>query len=520
MSTIPASTAPISRMGGTGSGKRLTVWSSPFVRIALLIFCLCVGVAALFFGREWRATKALAAERLRGQQSGLPTNNAQYETWLAKGTHREGTEAWLEIFQLADETLFGLQSFTNLPILGDTGGLPFTPVPPGDPWPEEPVVAGVLNWLEPLFEKMDQAEQYPVPVWLPRSSDKLMMGGNLYYQDPRMFWRLVNLLRLDVEHALYHRDAERVLAGLNRFHVFTKAIDYETMAFRRTVSNLKMLQLQLIGKSLSYDLWSKDQMAQLREQLSDPVANINPLLNEILVLRSYALNEDLPLKLGGLPSDRMVVVQRYNQWLDQLDSSLLNNISVVGRWVRPLDTLGSNKKSRKTQSAYEEETRLWSFSQQVKIQMCQEDYRRFIKTAIAIKHYQFEKGQWPESLDQLDDVGLEVRDYTTVKGQRFGYSPPGNAGAVSADDLPQRGASTDLQSGNLAGTDRGDRDQESEVAWLWSYLPWEVEMRDKLKSNQISRTPNIGTWNPQIPKARPEESKDYGGYEPPPLPIR
>lgn len=50
-----------------------------------------------------------------------------------------------------------------------------------------------------------------------------------------------------------------------------------------------------------------------------------------------------------------------------------------------------------------------------------ENQRRRTATALAIKQYQLEKGQWPSGLDSLNKVGLLPGDFTMVQGHRLGF---------------------------------------------------------------------------------------------------
>lgn len=54
-----------------------------------------------------------------------------------------------------------------------------------------------------------------------------------------------------------------------------------------------------------------------------------------------------------------------------------------------------------------------------------EHTRRWTLTAVALRHYHQQNGNWPKKLSDLSTVGLVFDDYSNLNGEMFGYEVDG-----------------------------------------------------------------------------------------------
>jgi len=242
----------------------------PFVRrrwlLLLVLLPLALGaiaIAVLGF-TEYRSARAVTAEIARLQAAGEPVDNESLARWFQANTSQAGTAAWREILVAVEHVSSG-EAVNSFPFIG-TGELPKDLVPGGD-WPDEPRIAEFLQEVRPLIAQIERAGQYPTPVWQPIVFDSFAT----LLPELQASRAIVRLLRLEVEHALYHRDTERALRGLaameNRAAAF--AWDFCMVPDLFGIA-LRTVHRDAIRQSLAETAWEPSQLDQLLAQVAAP----------------------------------------------------------------------------------------------------------------------------------------------------------------------------------------------------------------------------------------------------------
>lgn len=365
--------------------------------------------------REIQASDRVAAELARIETAGQPTGNASLARWFSQHTHREGTTAWSEILALAVRPWGGPSE--QLPYVGPAAEP--RQLDPQQPWPEQQVVGEYLRWMRPVIEQIHQANEYPVPVWQP-----VQFRGYLTQLEELHSARgVIRLLCLDVEHALYQGDSTRALRSLAAMRRTADAFDWQFAVVADLVPlTYRKIHQAMVRRSLSVDHWKDEQLRALAEQLAQPrelpqrwqrvVAGERAFASAAGAEQQYWLDENqtwIVSLLMRIPSGRESILMSYRR-LESLGDSGVEAL-VEHDWNALYGDLRHSPWS----------ILMPSFTSYARAIEREEDSRRFALTAVAIKRFQRHSGHWPEHLSQLQQVGLDSADWTTVSGGRFGY---------------------------------------------------------------------------------------------------
>ncbi|MCL4207342.1 MAG: hypothetical protein KJ000_33080 [Pirellulaceae bacterium] len=410
--------------------------------LVLLLLPVALGaivVAVLAIG-EYRSSRAVAADVVRLRDAGEPVDNESMARWFMANTSQEGTAAWREIL-VAVEQVSSSQTVSSFPIMG-TGKFPDDLVPGGD-WPDEPQIAEFLREVQPLIAQIEQAAQYPTPVWQPIAFDSF----STLLPEIQTSRSVIRLLSLEVRHALYHRDTERAMRGLAAMQAATEAFDWDfCMVVELVGIALRNIHRDAIRQSLKDTAWEPEQLDQLLAQVAQPRDVATHWRHNVTGERAMALalfqgtreRQRAMLDDGqtGFPSLLMLIPSGIKRYLERLAAmQRLGDAGVLGLAARAEaseNDLGLADKRRLDDiltalllpavhgiaRAYERD----------------ELDRRLARTALGIKRYQLAEGRWPEKLSDLTAVGLEARDWTALQAGPFGYLIEADGAVVWAYD--------------------------------------------------------------------------------------
>lgn len=422
-------------------------------------------VAGLFYGyREWSAAQYLRAQRAEWSQSGIPFNNVSLKEWYTKRTHSEGTEDWLEVLQLC-KWGSGASSTDRLPYLGYEGKTLLSLIPDGD-WPEEPLVASFLKEMEPVLQALEEASVHPTPVRFPIIFNGV--GTNLdYLQDSRNVLRLLNL---DFDYAYYHQDTKRALRDLELMLATIRAFDSrETLVSELINVALRGIRTGAIRRSLKNSIWTDDELATLRKSIENP----EPLgerwkdvligeravgLSAIESLRNNA-NEELDSgrtgRLFPLTSSGERIFLDYYQRVMNLPSSDLKTWQASAGIETLLDA------ARGSSSMVWIGMILPAVQAAIAAEIRSEVDRRWTQTAIVLRQYKNQKGEWPSRLRDLETLGLSLDDYSTAHGEVFGYEVVGQTAYLWTADPRNWHLQQNISPTRPSEADYADRFRES-----------------------------------------------------------
>ncbi len=293
---------------------------------------------------------------------------------------------------------------------------------------DRPLTAARQKLLEPKTPDSDQ------PVWLPLGSGlgtrwQPSWSNSLVGQDIREF-------QADIAHAR-NEDAIKVLQRLRK-----TVSQLEPIARYQSVSQDTPQDVySLIRASLAVADWDADQLTQLRDmvQSKPDYAKLHKQMMEHTIATSLDLlgvETDAPFKarVGRNQSQSIVVPpQTVLQWLRYMQKgksdaqpgtlAMLTDYQWAwGHYPRWAETeavslttfpLATGTKFMNTAGA---ETG-WLISGYARY----ETDRRWTLTALAIKQYKLEHGQWPAELSDLSQVGLNRSDWEIMPNVPFGY---------------------------------------------------------------------------------------------------
>lgn len=384
----------------------------------LLVVAIALGI------NEWRAASRVKAELARIEAAGYPIDDASMSRWFLAHASQDGTAKWRQLLSLvtAGSSSFQLE---QLPYLGNA------PIPaeiePGGLWESEPAVADYLQWMRPAINDLHAATEYPTPVWQPIE----FRGFGTLLEELQNSRSLERLLRLEVEHALYHGESERALRSLQTMQGVAAAFDWQICMIADLINIAHYeSQYQMIQRSLGLSLWSEEQLQLLQDQVSTPRDVPRRWANVIAGERAMMLSALTPQLLAQDNSHGL----RRLEWLWRVPSlqettiAAYYGLEVIG--VPGLDGLA--ERAGALEHAWVDAGPRSIFPVFVNFFLPgvrgyataierEEMSRRLTLTAIAIKRFQLSTGRWPDRLAQLEQVGLEPDDWHPVSAGAFGY---------------------------------------------------------------------------------------------------
>jgi hypothetical protein len=419
--------------------------------VSLPIVLGATAVGGLVLG-EYRSAREVSAEIARLRAAGEPVDSETQARWFHASSSREGTTAWREILVAVEQVSSG-DTGNSFPILG-TGKLPENLAPGGD-WPDEPRIAEFLREVRPLIGQIEQASRHPNPVWQPIA----FSGFSTPLPEIQASRAVIRLLQLEVQHALYHRDAERALRGLAAMRTTAAAFDWDFCAVADLVGiALRGIHRDAIRQSLAETNWEPAQLDQLLAQVEyrrDVAARWHRVFagERALVLTCLQLSrEDLERMLSqenvGYPAALSLIPSGTKKYLDCMAAiQQLGAEGVLGMATRAEEL----EKELYPPDVPRLRGTLASLFLAPAIDMAAAYERdelacRLTRTALGVKRYRLSEGRWPVRLSDLAAVGLEPMDWTALQAGPFGYKIAGEEAVVWAYDAHDSGSPSRIRS--------------------------------------------------------------------------
>ncbi|MCO6457849.1 MAG: hypothetical protein J5I93_21295 [Pirellulaceae bacterium] len=403
--------------------------------VPLILIAVWLLVAAV---QQQQAAASVRAELERLRAAGRPVDNGSLQRWFAQHASREGTRSWHELLRLVAAAPARPGSPSDLPYLGNAQ--PPAEITPDGAWDDEPAVAEFLLAMRPVIQQMHAAGQHPAPVWQPVE----FRGYETLLEELQNSRQVVRLLQLEVEHAVYRRDAERAYRALRTMEQAAAQFDWQFCIVGELVQiALRDTHRTMILRCLAVDIWDPEQLRGMAEQVGPPRelatrwANVlngeRALLLSSLEDSKFWLTDESPSALNHwvlrLPSTRNQLLEQFRA----LDGLAAEDPATLARradqWERDLARESGARRSLLRLPERLELHLLPAISGLAGALERDETSRRFTLTALAIKQYEMSAGDWPEQLEQIDQLeasGLRTGERRTVSGGGFGYERHGS----------------------------------------------------------------------------------------------
>ncbi len=399
--------------------------------IALIpfLFCAILGVRT---SRFWNQQDSNAYQALieNIEDQGTPTDQAGYAAWYREHTSSQGTADCLDALAIAAAEIAFDPKIPWVGSASSRGNQEFD----RETWAEEPQAADFLQRMRPLIDFIEtNLASHPAPIRVPIR----WTGTNTTLEAFQLHRTISRILALDVEHALYHRDAERALRGLREMRTTTKAFDSNCFMIGSLISMAcEGTERTMIRRSMATDLWSEDQLASFASTLSEQAEFNAPWKQAVQSETIFMIEALKSLKSGDESALDLHTLERFppvGRWFleDSTSKAKLVDFYVKCSQASDLGIEGLQARLEKLTSATYPKSS--EFVEPLARLLCasfdgfgrawenREDERRFTLTAVAIKLYQKKFQRWPTTLSQLVEVGLDREDWTTTIEEPFGY---------------------------------------------------------------------------------------------------
>ncbi len=411
--------------------KRRLKWIGLVSLLPVLVLFVFIAFIAY---RESVASSDLKQKLADMRQAGEPYDNESMARFFEKISHKEGTAAWSEVLALSKASLATLPPSIDLPILS-ARILPFD-LKPGSEWPDEPRVAEYLLEIRPVIKRIQMADAFPKPVWMPIEFDGFMT----LLEPIQESTNLARILELDAVHALYRKEGERALKDIVALGSVAEAFDWRFCIVANLVSTrIDGIQQGTINRSLDMDVWNEQQLLTLSAQIDQPYEVTKAWnaaysgergmayssIDNLQSMSSPEFRDNPFLRLPVLPSTKLAVLRAYEAWQHCAD---VGESGLCERAYQVQQTMiadGAFSISQMYLLTLMPATQAYAGAYNEK-----EIYRRLTYTSLAVKRFQLKNKRWPKSLSELSDVGLLRDDWTTTKHQPFGYEVEGDGAYV------------------------------------------------------------------------------------------
>ena len=398
--------------------------------LLLLTLVPCVVLLAMGLAagrREWVASGQLQEKLKPLRAAGLPLGNATMSQRFRNVASTEGTAAWSRISMLCNS--FRWQTVDLLPIVG-AQELPAT-IDPDTPWEDDERVGEYLAAIKPVLNLIHAAADVSKPVWQP-----IEFRGIQTDLTPLQNARSISrILRLEAEHALFHRQADRALQAIDGLQANAAAYDWRLFLVGELVHlALYQLYLDTIGRSLSVDVWNQEQINSLMTRLQAPYPVTQRwreclATEQLMVIATLENNATAVRPLANLMGGG--VARRLPLWFTpQARLELYNTYdelqSLADGGAEQLSTRARTWDREFTQKTGVDGLSLAGLflpaTQQFAAALNRaSDKRKMALTAVAIKYFKLKHERWPEKLGELVQVGLPQTDWTLREQGALGY---------------------------------------------------------------------------------------------------
>ncbi|GAB5406917.1 MAG: hypothetical protein Aurels2KO_51480 [Aureliella sp.] len=399
----------------------------------ILIFGLplaIIAIAVLLFGwRDMAAQRQLEERVAKLQSQGLPVDYDSAAVYHAELTSEESVGEWLEVLALVD----------GEELIADSKGIPIIgigPEPPypkhGEPWSEEAAVREFLDKYDSLHNRIMRLSLKSQPVRFPIEWE----GVGTLLPDTQRMRAAARLLNLRGQLALYDRDPAAVRRSVDALVGCAVVLEGEPSLVSQFVSiAIGQTAMSVLKDGVQQDVFRPDDLRYLIERLS-PLTNLRehwrvglngerammlPIYREPSSLESYGPGEGFATRLPFRGRDA-------NAYLDIIEQALDADTTSLDAFSRDVQAIEEKVETDLTSDSILQQldhalTAMLTpaLGQAGRALVGKATDHRIAVIAMAIRLYENEQGAFPNSLSELESVGVSASDFMPPGGQPFGY---------------------------------------------------------------------------------------------------
>ncbi|TWU63412.1 hypothetical protein V7x_51520 [Crateriforma conspicua] len=391
---------------------------------------LIAGSMGLWWKRRQTLANQAVTDRLQTLSAqGLPIDAISLQTYYNRSTTNHGRDLWRSIRDQLNSEPFAT-SLGNVLIAVDEKEIPL----PGKPYPADKEVQQFLDDNAEFFRKIDQwldaDTHFRVEVDF-RDFDTVFDQ----FGDQR---NLARVLRVKARHAIHHGDSVSAHQALRNGIFFARGQEKSPLLISHLVRiAVESVVMDSVGMSLEADTLDQSQLSDLLQAIDALDSSAESLRNAIIGERAFALDnfnrdvfadEDLffdkpdrlQRTLGGHATDKLSAIDSFELWLRAVSDDLVKDAPLL------LDIADQQSQSLQQLNVFQQAERCVSATLTPPIQMSvlaflrNEHQRRLVRTAIAARLYRHQESRWPQTVDELQRVGLDPKSVHPSGDRPFG----------------------------------------------------------------------------------------------------
>ncbi|TWT72548.1 hypothetical protein [Crateriforma conspicua] len=391
---------------------------------------LIAGSLSLWWKRRQALAEQAIADRLQTLSTqGIPIDAISLQTYYNRTTTNNGADLWRSIRDQLNSEPFAT-SLGNVLIAVDGKEIP----PPGKPYPADKEVQQFLDDNAEFFHEIDQ--------WLDADThfrvEVDFRDFDTVFDQISDQRNLARVLRVKARHSIHHGDSVSAHQALRNGIFFARSQEKSPLLISHLVRiAVESVAMDSVDMSLEADTLDQSQLSDLLEAIDALDPSAESLRNAILGERAFTLDgfnrdvfadEDLFFEepdglqrtLGGHATDKLSAIESFDLWLRAVSDDLVKDAPLL------LDIADQQSRSLQQLNVFQQAERYVSATLMPPIQMSvlaflrNEHERLLVRTAIAARLFRHQESRWPQSVDELQRVGLDPRSVHPCGDRLFG----------------------------------------------------------------------------------------------------
>lgn len=375
---------------------------------AQLLLALCMlGLLSCLVaaGYSW-ASRQSTYRQLNAVFEDELSNTALMEKRHRESTSRQGTIAWSKIVELCESNVSPLAS--SVPIIGQ-GPQPIFGSSEQKSWPNIELTEQYLAEMQPVLELIRESRDVEMPVWMEMQFD----GVNTLLHELQASRSISSLVQLEAFYALYVEDAPRALDAFRSLDAVPKAFDWHLYLVGELIHTaLRGMFYDAVQQSLKANLWSVEQLAELRSMMAEPIDLQHRWEQTLMAEQTFAYERVPELSMQNTlvsAEDRLALVDDYQQAIE-LGKNPIGQLSDQASKLE--ENLFSPSRRGPSPGYVALRSSIFpAIAASATALECLEYTRRLTVTALAIKQFELANERWPQDLSELHASEFSTGDW-------------------------------------------------------------------------------------------------------------